>query len=191
MAYLHMSKTAGWYVAGILTDLGFATINDRLNGGHLGVADVPSNIYTFGFIRHPVAWYISLFNYLSSNDWMDNQQLRSSCINEFIEKTQYTHWNYNDLYLSFFGIGTHLQCNYIGKYESLDRDLRFILNKFKHILKVSIDDIDTVFIKHKGQIINRSTPTLDNSISDQNLWSIYINCQTIFDKYGYKLHEYK
>lgn len=186
IAFLHLSKTGGWYVTAILKELGFSVIDMSLNGGHVGAFDIPAGIYKFGFVRHPVSWYTSLYNYLCDVDWNGCAEIKSNSLDELIIKTHDTGWNYNELYLQFYGIGTYLQCNYIGKYESLESDLRHVIYKFGHLLNKDEGDINIIFDKYKDYKVNQSSKRDGVSISNNVLDYIYGNCHDIFKMYNYK-----
>lgn len=198
IAYLHLSKTGGWYVSRILKDFCFSNINNAVNRGHIGVSEIPSDVYTFGFVRHPFAWYRSLFNYFYDCNWgLDKKSncqnvgfLQSSSINTFIDLLRkHEIWDYNVIYYHFFGVGTYSQCNYIGKYEQMNDQLKDILTKFAELLYTDQEMIDNVFNKYRNHVVNKSKRQIDDRISLENREYIYENCKDIFIKYNYSIDE--
>lgn len=198
MSYLHLSKTGGWYVSKLLKEFYFSNINNKINHGHIGVSDISSDVYTFGFVRHPFAWYRSLFNYFSNYNWgLDRKSqcqnvgfLKSSSIDEFMDLLRkHEIWDYNVIYYHFFGIGTYSQCNYIGKYENMNEELRHILTKFAHILYTDEEMINNVFNKYKYYTVNKSKRKFNDHLSPANRDYIFNNCKDIFAKYNYSTNE--
>lgn len=189
IAFLHFPKTRGMWIADMLKSKGFHNINITLNGGHLGVKFVPEGFSSFGFVRHPVDWYQSLFNYLCTVDWKFHPTFRSDNINQFIDKTKLYKFNplkqdqernrlvLERMYKSFFGIGTNKECTCIGKHEEMPNALIDILNG------LGLDIKDQALI-NKDIYINRSKKFKD-IISGENLEYIFASCDSIFERFRY------
>ena len=109
LAYLHLPKTGGWYVSHILKKLGFQNINMNYNGGHVDVKHLPTDTYTFGFVRHPVSWYRSLFNFFSNSNWDHRSDIfKSEDINQFLLKIQNIKFTNINLITTIFTVLTQV-----------------------------------------------------------------------------------
>lgn len=184
-AFLHFIKTGGCWVQSILNQYNFQVIDITNNDGHVGAKDfIKNDIFTFGFIRHPVSWHISLFNFLNQNNWMDHNpkafiHLKSKSIDEFLEKTFLDGIKMTDYYHDFFDIGGLNECSFIGKYENIYHDMKFIFD----ILGLPSDTIEPM----KDIKINESVKYFNGKLSTKSLDLIFYSCEEIFKRFKYEI----
>lgn len=189
LSYLHLQKTGGWHVSHILKQLGFQNINFNICGGHVGVKDAPKNSFTFGFVRHPVAWYKSLFNYFSNVNWIHRAHiLKTDNINEFIELTQkHRVYQYEHLVTRFYNLNADDECNFIGRYELLHHDLKRVLYLHAQQLDVECSHIDQIIRTNQDKLINKSITIHNDQFSEDSIQYIYESCKQIIDRFKYDI----
>ena len=160
--FIHFSKTGGVWTQNILSKFGFRIIDLSIKGGHLGIRDldfVTKNTYTFGFVRNPISWHISLFNFLDSNNWKYEglSRYKSSSLNEYLSKiyinpnqdAAFSVW-FNDI----FGIGSDLECKNIFRYEEIYDSLKKALQNVNINAETEIKTAKTSEqIKHLFEIL--------------------------------------
>lgn len=189
-AFLHFIKTGGWWVKNLILDkCNFKDIDLSYNGGHVGareIKNIADDIFTFGFIRHPISWHISLFNYLTQYDWLSYNpksgflHLRSNSIDEFIEKTIFDGIKMTDYYHQFFDIGGLNECKFIGKHETIYDDMKYILDILKLPNKDLIED-------SKNFKVNESAKYFRGKLNSKSVDLIVCSCEEIFKKFKYQI----
>lgn len=185
--FIHFSKTGGMWTQKILSKFGFRIVDLNVKGGHLGINDldfVTKNTYTFGFVRNPISWHISLFNFLDSNNWNFKgfSRYKSSSLNEHLskiytspsQKVAFSIW-FNDM----FGVGSDLECKNIFRYEEIYNGLK------KALQNVNINA--ETEIEMAKDIKKNKTLVRDSYISKENIRLIFLNNKQIFEKYKYNL----
>lgn len=192
LVYLHFEKTAGWWFYTVLKDHGFEIVNMNIYGGHMGQIHFGPDVETFGFIRHPVDWYISLFNFLNGLDWtIEHPQklhktanfmwAKRDCLDDFITDIRRGPLNFFNLcyrYLYFFGLNGNNPCRRIGKFENMYWYVDKTLKEFD----IDISEWIELRKDHKLNDCQRK----DTHISDDNLQFIYYSCDPIFNRFDYK-----
>lgn len=181
IVFLHLSKTGGIWANSILEHYDFEIINLKKNGGHLPNSAKYNDHFTFGFIRHPVAWYKSLYRFFKTNNWVlqsggNFTDLKSDNINEFLAIIKSRNrFDLIQMYDEFF---VKHPVSYIGKYENLYDDLDLCLR---------LNGVDaTDLIKEKSRAIINKSEKYDCDISQDNLNHIFDYCDKMFDKFNYK-----
>lgn len=182
LCFLHFQKTAGWWISKILKDEGFEIIDIKKYGGHLGVTSMPLGYQSFGFVRHPVSWYQSLFNYLSTIGWKlhghDFQDLKCNNINGFIEKTQeHKKFVLIDMYKNFFAVGTESESENILRYENIYDEMIKISRKFSLRIEQKVRDTKDLFVNKSDRF--------EDTLSLSSLNYIFCSCDEIFDRFEY------
>ena len=181
IAYLHFSKTGGWFVTRMLRQDNWNIVDIKTKGGHLGVHELNENVFTFGFIRHPFEWYKSLYNYFWTCDFNngidDFNHLRCHSLDEFIIKSK-DGFNLSKIYNIFFGIDTDKECNEILKYEDMHKELpkllsRFGMNYYEYISK------------NKNHYVNKSVQQSGCNLSKKSTDYIINSCHQIFERFNY------
>lgn len=201
LAYLHFEKTGGWTVYQILKEFDFEIMPDPVDGysmgRHITALQVPQNYTSFGYVRHPVNWYISLYNWLETNEWclhknkredrkgykeIDFTDIYQPSLNKFIEapvvvKECTNGFNYFYKFLHFFAMGTDQECQIIGRFEEMFDHLDTVL-KLHNIHA-------TDYINKMKQVKINQSITKDTYISPHNLEFIYESCDYIFNRFNY------
>lgn len=182
LCFLHFQKTAGWWISKILKDKGFEIVDIKKYGGHLGVASMPSGYQSFGFVRHPVDWYQSLFNYLSTINWKlhghNFHDLKSNDINIFIERTQeHNKFVLIDMYKNFFAIDTEFECKDILRYEDIYDEMTRISRKFSLEIEQNVRETKDLFINKSDRF--------ENTLSLSSINYIFSSCNEIFNRFEY------
>ena len=190
LVYMHFSKTGGWLLYTILKDHGFEIVDMNICGGHMGQIHFGPEYETFGFIRHPVDWHISMFNFLNGLDWVIDQPdhradftwAKRDTLDDFItdiRRGPLNSFNLSHRYFLFFGLNFgHSPCKRIGKYEDMFRYLDMTLKEF---------DINiTEWIEIRKQSRLNSSVRKDTYISQENLNFIYYSCDPIFNRFNYE-----
>ena len=187
LAFLHLQKCGGWWVAEIINKYNFLPLNYVKNGGHLGVQDLPEGCNSFGFVRHPVSWYVSMFNFMHTVDWKiaksSWQSLKSNNINKFIINCQkYEKFVLGDYFNSFYGIGTDKECKLIFKFEKLEQSMNDLADLYNIPMKEDIK-------KHINRRRNASEKTGNTTdiLDARSLQYIEISCQHILERFNYDL----
>ena len=124
--FLHVPKTGGNWVAGVLRQL-FPEAQ-RMPKIHTTRKSAPQpERFTFAFVRHPLTWYQSYFSYKQrkgwdpENDW--DKLVRSESFAEFIETALSKTPAYYSLLLRRFVGPAGDEIDFIGRFESLTEDL--------------------------------------------------------------------
>jgi len=181
IVFIHMSKTGGIWSQSVLDKYGFKIIDLKINGGHIPNSLDYEDYFTFGFVRHPIAWYKSLYRFFKTNDWKlkndaDFSDLKCNNINEFIDIIREQNiFNLENIYNEFF---VKYPVSYIGKYENLYEDLELCL-------KVNGINASNL-IKDKSRTLINSSKKYDCELSREKLEYIFDSCEEIFNKFNYK-----
>ena len=181
LAFLHFSKTGGWFVTRMLRTRGFVISDMQVWGGHIGVDGFDPSLTRFGFIRHPVSWYRSLFNYFTNCNWSnghDFSYLTSDNLDEFIGRCADS-FDLMKLYKTFYGVDTNEEADFIFRFE----DMHSVLPEF--LSNHGIDCFDYIN-KNKGNQVNKSKTQLDDSCSIATQSYIYETCHPIFERFEYE-----
>lgn len=192
LVYLHFKKTGGWLVHDILKSYNFKVIDINKYGGHLGQEFFDKEKYfTFGFVRHPVDWYISMFNFLNqngfifrgaiSNEIIDLRWAKTNTLDEFITEVRTGKniaFNLISEYVNFFCLNSPNYCEHIYRYENMFLHLKEVLSKFNIDISQEINRLSKTRI-------NKSDHK-DTIISGYNLEYIYYSCDPIFNKFSYE-----
>lgn len=184
LVYLHFPKTGGWFVSDILGSKGFQFSCMGLYGGHAGAGEFDDCITKFGFIRHPVSWHRSLFNYFCNcnfNNGKDFSYLRSDSLDDFVIKC-IDGFSMMDLYNRMFAISTSKEADFIFRYEEMHTELP------RFLVKHGVDCFDLVDSK-KSSVVNGSSPVLDDSCSKETVEVICEYCEPIFTRFHYKMED--
>lgn len=189
IVYLHLSKTGGSWSRGILEQHDFKIIDIKSFGGHLPNSPKYKDYFTFGFVRHPVSWYKSLYRFFKTNDWVLNSNggfsgavftdLKSDNINDFLDTIRRKDkFDLNEMYNRFF---VEHPVSYIGKYENLYEDLHLCL-------KLNGINATNLIRNRATHYVNKSN-AYDCNLSPENLEYIYDSCDDIFKTFNYKKDE--
>jgi len=187
IAFLHLQKCGGWWVSEILNKCNFKPINYTKNGGHLGVEELPEGCKSFGFMRHAVGWYVSMFNFMHRVNWKISttsfERLRSNDINEFIQKCKgedvFQLGNHFD---RFYGIGTDKECKQIFKFENLEQSM----NQLADLYDIPIKEDVKKFINRRRNASRKLEQTQD-LLNGSSLQFIDQSCQHILERFDYDL----
>lgn len=197
LVYLHFKKTGGWLIYNILKDHGFKIIDLSKFGGHIGQEYFDKQYFTFGFIRHPVDWYISIFNFLNGHDFVliaprqsnkviDISWAKTNTLDEFITKIrngENVAFNLISEYVNFFGLnGDNNYCKLVYRYEEMFSCLNEVLLQFDIDISDKIDMMSKIKINQSDR--------KDTFISQDNLQYIYYSCDPIFNTFGYEKNNY-
>jgi len=182
LAFLHFSKTGGWFVTRMLESKGFVVSDMQICGGHIGVNGYDSSLIRFGFIRHPISWYRSLFNYFSNQNWKivdcDFSYLRSDNLDDFVGRCVDS-FDLMQLYKVFYGVDTDKEADFIFRFEDMHTILPEFLNNH------GIDCFDYIR-KNKDNRVNKSETQFDDSCSEKTQSFIYDACHPIFERFRYE-----
>lgn len=186
IAFLHFQKCGGWWVAETIKEHNFLPINYTKNGGHIGVEDLPEGCNSFGFIRHPVSWYVSMFHFMHTVGWRTMhsfEQLKSNNINEFIINCQEDGiFILGDYFDKFYGIGTDKECKQIFKFENLEQSM----NQLADLYDIPIKEDVKKFINRRRNASRKLEQTQD-LLNGSSLHFIEQNCQYILERFDYDL----
>lgn len=139
--FLHIPKTAGVSVRQILKSK--FLINFELGAQHSHFPDLFEfhdvefyrKLYVFTFVRHPLSWYQSRWSFRMKYGWQMSHPLDYYCAsNDFGVFLYNCHKHFPHGWLSaeyrnYIEYRREL-VKYVGKYESLEKDMASILNQF-------------------------------------------------------------
>ena len=176
IVFLHLSKTAGITVTTILENHQFVPIDLEHNAGHIGYRSCFDNYFTFGFIRHPEQWYISLYRFFRTHDWKIKtksfEEYRSDNINDFIDNLIRTNnFMLGEVFEKFFGDST----DFIGKTENLIHDLDKVLS----LHGIQMSQTETCI---KFNVSKKFPAEIDQEHKE---W-IRASCDLIYKRFGYE-----
>ena len=186
LAFLHFEKCGGWWVAEIIKEHNFSPVDYVKDGGHTGVQDLPEGCISFGFIRHPVSWYVSMFNFMHTVGWQISysfEHLKSNNINEFIINCQN-----NDKFLlgeyfdKFYGIGTDKECKQIFKFEMLEQSMNHLADLYDIPIKEDVKK----YISRRINVSQKLEQTKD-LLNARSLHFIEQSCKRILDRFNYDI----
>jgi hypothetical protein len=207
--FLHVPKTGGTWVASVLKDLGL--IEKRVSVKHatflcgkrelykMAVSklskskEIQNPPFSFCFVRNPITWYESWFNYMNLpniqwrtfGDENDIRYWHPSCILNKIDNT-----NFNSFVQSvnkkrpgyvteLYGWFTMHKINFIGKQEDL-------LNDFIKVLNIMNINFDEDFVRQYPRQ-NQSVPPENGLVWDkETLIKTAIYEYSAFVRYGYQ-----
>tara|TARA_R110001599_G_scaffold338783_1_gene558013 strand:+ start:366 stop:980 length:615 start_codon:yes stop_codon:yes gene_type:complete len=188
LCFIHMPKTAGQWTKRFLLklDVGFKRVKNTKNFIDIPLASNFNNdYYKFGFVRDPVDWYQSFFNFQSDdfhNRFLFDRMMVARDINEYItniKNVRLTKARMTLMYNYIFSVGHENECKNIFKYENLYDSLLKILND-KGI------DASSLMEKEKTQKRNASKKKCGEKINQESLDFIYESCKGIYEKFNYK-----
>ena len=192
IVFLHFPKTAGWSMDPFLRSCGFTIVDPHVNGGHMGAFYFDETFHKFGFMRHPVDWYISMYNFLNGLNWEISNVLtgvttpfnaaKRDSLDEFITASRKHEGMHFDLYMEyilFFAIGRPRECKMVFQMENMWDHLRMIMNSFN--IKY-----DENYIQNNKDIKINHSQVKDTKISRKNLEYIFDSCNPIFKRFKYK-----
>lgn len=140
--FLHMPRTGGTFVRQAMNEYGFEL--KMLCRAHTIPSRIPSQMFSFVFVRHPVDWYASLFAYRQEHGWPGRDsypwsaRFQAETLEGFVENVQR---EYPSGYLKFLADravqGRHRRVDYVGRAETLTIDLSEIVRRIsgKRIFK--------------------------------------------------------
>ena len=127
-AFVHIPKTGGTSISQILQ----TNINTEFITAHDSVRLVPDNYFIFAFVRNPFTRLVSAWQHgVRKNKY-------TTSFHDFLKTI-----NLNDLWILpqtyYFNAGkTDLKkINFIGRYETYEKDVKFVLNK----LNIQINNV--------------------------------------------------
>jgi len=150
--FIHNYKVAGTSIRKVLNEYSYhKNISNRLKSylgiypkiysddfsGHIKTYDLkkqlPENIFydyfKFGFVRNPWDWQVSLYEYALKN----KNHYQHKLISEFKNFEEYIYWRIEkDKHYQkdfFYSPDGTLLVNFIGRYENLQEDFKFVCNK--------------------------------------------------------------
>jgi len=194
-----MPKTGGMWVSRFLKKLdssfkrpkhlvkynkhGFRELTDF----HLPSKLVGPEYYKFGFIRNPVSWYWSMFNFQQKRSMRNENALfdimiSGRDINEYMQNVQKfdrARVRMMNMYNQVFSIGDKLECKNIFKYENLYDGL------FEALKENGIDASELIE-QEKENKINSSSSFEWPEMTKESLEFIYESCKEIYDKFEYE-----
>lgn len=180
--FLHLSKTGGWWCIHAMKQAGLKVdiIDLENTGGHIGSECLTDKEIGFGFVRHPILWYESLYNYMTKINWKFAPQLKAGNINLFIDNIMSGKHdklcNLSKLTNKFYEKEKNI---IIGKFEFLAFDLVSILKKLK--LKCNYNKI----LQSRKNRINASDYV--ESMSVESMRKILKVDRRYFERFGYEL----
>ena len=127
--FIHFPKTGGWFCHHVFQSLGLPiTVSDvTIHGGHISAEKFGNQSKpAFGFVRNPINWYESFFNWLVDINWHFYPKMRVSTLDEFVDLIFTENYDIKPMSQMFHNQlhGVEL----IGMYENLQHDLARILN---------------------------------------------------------------
>lgn len=200
ICFLHFSKTGGWWVNNLLKGAGFSAMDMKFCGGHHGVDSVPDGYESFGFIRHPINWYVSLFRFLISKGWcpglpdQDNNclfELASTDINGFVKNCiDNSVFVLDKTFSQFYGCGSEKECTNIFRYEDIHREMHLVSEQLDLGIDDLIDSTKTLMInftkKRSGYGLYLPTVNeVSSSLSEDGLSMIKQASENTFKRFGY------
>jgi hypothetical protein len=201
--FIHLPKTAGTFI-----DLYFreAELRDvvRKPNNHSTLSEIENceDYYSFGFIRHPLDFYVSRYFYFKQKS--HNQPEGGVSINNdeglipsaFALKYQTLedHINYglksnldrfwlSEMFEHFYHKNGKEIVNYIGKFEDLENELEIIVDKLGVEPKISVKE----FFEKKGRVNTSKHDYFMKYYTPELKEKIYEKDKVLFDKYGYKI----
>lgn len=186
LAFLHFQKCGGWWVAEIIGGHNFSPVDYEKDGGHIGVKDLPEGCNSFGFIRHPVSWYVSMFNFMHTVDWKITysfEHLKSNNINQFIINCQeHNMFLLGEYFNSFYGVGTDKECKQIFKFEMLEQSMNYLADFYDIPMKNEITELI-----NEPKNISRKLEHTEDLLNAESLQFIEQSCQHILERFDYDL----
>lgn len=193
--FLHIPKTGGTWITNILDR---CKLRGELLKGHrhsdfyrtFKQHNLPKDIFTFCFVRHPIEWYKSWFRYMSQFDdnytfgdendiikkWHPNSMLNGldrSTFESFIIGILKKRPGYVTEFFSWY---TPLQINFIGKQENLREGLIKVLKILKY-------DFDEEFIRNRSKI--NTSPEMELQLDNKIYNLLYKSEHAGLMRYGY------
>ena len=134
--FFHLYKTAGTSLSHILNKYK----NPQQDSKHYKVGDYIKimgrekydNFFTFGFVRNPWDWQVSLYHYML----MDKGHFQHKLVKSFKNYDDYIDWRVHEdckPQYTFFSEGVDLTSpitlDFVGRFQKLNEDVNFIKNK--------------------------------------------------------------
>lgn len=177
-AFIHVPKTGGMFINKVFRELGLKVIETAPErDGHRGwdwaseISDVPS----FAFVRHPFAWYPSLYAYHRKTGFMWDEEIKGMSFEVFLQYQLSRPMGPLSEVLDWL-IGSPIKVSQIGRQERLRSDLFSILTGFGYPIRLT----DLMSVKSE----NRSDELI--SLSQRQRDQIYEVDRRVFLQWGYK-----
>jgi hypothetical protein len=130
LAFIHVPKTGGTWAVEAMKRAGvpLRPIDaPERQGGHFLASEVSANLFTFGFVRNPLTWYVSYWLHRHTfEDWDPTDPLEPYVhepFENFIEAVIANKAGFlSEVYANFLG-RPDSPVSFIGRYESLAADL--------------------------------------------------------------------